>query len=135
VVDAPREAGMKLHRQMLGDAHVDQASAAIKSCTRAGQGFIIRFGRGGRGTRPRSGHRLCHLLDAGTIMALGRREEFRMHRRAALTDGLGLDDVKDPFLQRSIHCGFPVANTASRLLADAIAALQATATTISGFEA
>ena len=49
----------------------------------------------------------------GTTIALGRWEEFRLHARAAMTEGgFTADDVGEVILQQAIYCGVPAANTA-----------------------
>jgi 4-carboxymuconolactone decarboxylase/3-oxoadipate enol-lactonase/4-carboxymuconolactone decarboxylase len=49
----------------------------------------------------------------GTMMALGQWDEFRMHVRAALSEGgFTADDIKEILLQQAIYCGVPAANHA-----------------------
>jgi 4-carboxymuconolactone decarboxylase len=110
--DNSYEAGMKVRRQVLGDAHVDRANARITDVNREFQDFITRFGWGEIWTRPQFDHRTRRILVMGTMVALGCWEEFRMHLRAALEDGMSLSDVREILLQQAIYCGFPVANTA-----------------------
>ena len=38
-----------------------------------------------------------------------------MHLRAALTNGLTVDEIKETLLQTAIYCGVPAANTAFRI--------------------
>jgi 4-carboxymuconolactone decarboxylase len=53
------------------------------------------------------------VLVIGTLIALGQWDEFRLHVRAALTEGgLTPDDVKEVILQQAIYCGVPAANHA-----------------------
>ena len=55
------------------------------------------------------------MLVIGTMMAIGRWEEFRMHLRAALVEGgFSPDDIKEIILQQAIYCGVPVGNHAFR---------------------
>jgi alkylhydroperoxidase/carboxymuconolactone decarboxylase family protein YurZ len=55
----------------------------------------------------------------GTLIALGRFDEFRMHARAALAEGgFSLEDLKEIVLQQAIYCGVPAANTAFHVLSD-----------------
>ena len=57
-------------------------------------------------------YRERRMLVLGTMMALGRWEEFTMHLRAALVGQLSIADIKEVFLQQAIYCGVPIANTA-----------------------
>ena len=124
------EAGMKVRRQVLGDAHVDRANARITDVNREFQDFITRFGWGEIWTRPHFDHRIRRILVMGTMVALGRWEEFRMHLRAALEGGMSLADIREILLQQSIYCGFPVSNTAFHHVEDIMKELKARGVTI-----
>ncbi|WP_455430620.1 carboxymuconolactone decarboxylase family protein [Paractinoplanes durhamensis] len=49
------------------------------------------------------------------LVALGHHEELAMHVRAARTNGLTDDEIKEVLLQTAIYCGVPAANTAFRI--------------------
>lgn len=116
-------AGMRVRRQILGDAHVDRAVANTTPLNREFQDMLTRYGWGEVWTRPGFDHRTRRILVLGTMMAIGRWEEFDMHLRAALVDGMSLDDVKEILLQQAIYCGLPVTNTAYHHLDAVIAEL------------
>ena len=55
------------------------------------------------------------MRSAVTITAMvahGHWEELAMHLRAAITNGLSRDEIKEILLQTAIYCGVPAANTA-----------------------
>lgn len=106
------ESGTKVRRAVLGDAHVDRASAGITDFNREFQDLITRYAWGEIWTRPGLDRktRSCMVLTA--MMALGHWDEFRMHVRAAFNNGLTQDDIKEVILQAAIYCGVPVANHA-----------------------
>lgn len=116
-------AGMKVRRKILGDAHVDRAVANTTPLNREFQDLLTRYGWGEIWTRPGFDHRMRRILVLGTMMAIGRWEEFSMHLRAALIDGMSLDDIKEILLQQAIYCGLPVTNTAYHHLDAVIAEL------------
>lgn len=134
MTDSSYEAGIRVRREVLGDAHVDRAVSSTTAVNREFQDFITRFGWGEIWTRPDFDHRTRRILVLGTMMALGRWEEFRMHLRAALECGMSIADIKEILLQQSIYCGFPAANTAFHHLADLIAELQGRGVKIHGLE-
>src|SRR3546814_7258093 len=70
--------------------------------------LLTRYGWGEIWTRPGFDYRTRRILVLGTMMAIGRWEEFSMHLRAALIDGMSLDDIKEILLQQAIYCGLPV---------------------------
>ncbi len=126
MTDAERKAaGMAVRRAVLGDAHVDRAEAATTDFTADFQDLITRYAWGEIWTRPGLDRktRSCMVLTA--LMALGHWPEFRMHVRAAFTNGLNADDIKEVILQAAIYCGVPVANHAFKEAADVIAVLAA----------
>jgi len=118
---ARHEAGMKIRRQVLGNAHVDRANAAITPLTTEFQDLITRYAWGEIWTRPGLDVRTRRVLVLGTLIALGRFEEFRMHARAALNEGgFAENDLKEIVLQQAIYCGVPAANTAFEILRDVV---------------
>ncbi len=133
-MDKLYDEGMKVRRAILGDAHVNKAVASTKPYTREFQDLIVRYGWGEIWTRPGLDHRTRRILVLGTMMGLGRWEEFRMHLRAALEGGMSIADIKEVFLQQAIYCGVPVANTAFHHLEDLIAELQGRGVQIQGLE-
>ncbi len=119
------KAGMKVRRAVLGDAHVDRAEAAKTEFTADFQDLITRYAWGEIWTRPGLDRktRSCMVLTA--MMALGHWPEFRMHVRAAFTNGLTADDIKEVILQATIYCGVPVANHAFKEATEVIDGLNA----------
>jgi 3-oxoadipate enol-lactonase/4-carboxymuconolactone decarboxylase len=111
----PLEAGMKVRRQVLGDAHVDRSLASATDFTRDFQDLITRYAWGAVWTRPGLDHRTRRLLVLAMTAALGRWEEFRLHLRAALAHGLEVSDVKETLLQVAVYAGVPAANTAFQI--------------------
>jgi 4-carboxymuconolactone decarboxylase len=116
-----RDAGMNLRRRVLGDAHVDRATAQTTPLTAEFQDLITRYAWGEIWTRPGLDVRARRILVLGTLIALGRFEEFRMHARAALDEGgFSASDLKEIVLQQAVYCGVPAANTAFEVLRDVL---------------
>jgi 4-carboxymuconolactone decarboxylase len=107
--------GAGARRKILGDAWVDRADAGRTAFNAEWQDFITRCAWGEVWTRPHFDERTRRVLVIGTMMAIGRWEEFRMHVRAALTvGGFSADDIKEIILQQANYCGVPAANHAFR---------------------
>jgi 4-carboxymuconolactone decarboxylase len=108
----PYERGMKVRRAVLGDAHVDRATAGITEFNREFQDLITRYAWGEIWTRPGLDRktRSCMVLTA--TIALGAWDEFRLHMNAAFNNGLTEDEIKEVILQAAIYCGVPAANNA-----------------------
>jgi 4-carboxymuconolactone decarboxylase len=107
------ERGMTRRRQVLGHAWVDKANQNKTAFTEEFQDFITRYAWGEVWTRPHYDERTRRVLVIGTMLALDKWDEFRMHVRAALTEGgFTADDIKEIILQQAIYCGVPAANHA-----------------------
>ncbi len=104
------EQGMKVRREVLGDAHVDRAEAARTPFTQDFQELITRYAWGGVWTRPGLDRRTRSVATLTALLALGHWEEFAMHVRAARTNGLTADEIAEVILQSAVYCGVPVAN-------------------------
>ena len=114
--------GMARRRKILGNAWVDRANARKTSFNEEFQDFITRAAWGEIWTRPHYDERTRRILVIGTMLALDKWEEFRMHVRAALVEGgFTPDDVKEIILQQAIYCGVPAANHAFKEAAEVIA--------------
>ncbi|WP_306368746.1 4-carboxymuconolactone decarboxylase [Nocardiopsis sp. CC223A] len=109
-----RAAGMAVRREVLGDAHVDRAVAATTDFTADFQEFITRYAWGTVWTRPGLDRRSRSMITLTALIARGHHEEFAMHVRAALRNGLTAQEIKEVVLQSAIYCGVPDANSAFR---------------------
>jgi 4-carboxymuconolactone decarboxylase len=106
------EKGMTVRRAVLGDAHVDRSLQNRNSFNEEFQDLITRYAWGEIWTRPGLSRRTRSLIVLATTIALNRTEEFRLHVRAALNNGVTRDEIKEMLLQTAIYCGVPAANSA-----------------------
>lgn len=109
------DAGMVVRREVLSDAHVDRATAKQTDLTEEFQDFISRYAWGEIWTRPGLDRKMRSVAVITALIARGHHEELAMHLRAALRNGLTIDEVKEVILQSAIYCGVPDANTAFRV--------------------
>ena len=117
-----RDTGLKVRRRVLGDAHVDRATSQAAALTAEFQDLITRYAWGEIWTRPGLDERSRRILVLGTLIALGRFDEFRLHARAAMNEGgFSENDLKEIVLQQAIYCGVPAANTAFDVLREMVA--------------
>jgi 4-carboxymuconolactone decarboxylase len=106
------ERGMKVRREVLGDAHVDEAVARTTGFTADFQDLITRYAWGEIWARPGLDRRTRSAITLTALIAIGRMDELPMHVRAALRNGLSEDEIKEVLLQTAVYCGVPAANTA-----------------------
>jgi 4-carboxymuconolactone decarboxylase len=118
-----RASGLEIRRKVLGDAHVDDATARMTELTADFQDLLTRYAWGEIWARPGLDVRSRRILVLGTLVALGRWEEFAMHARAALVEGgFSTGDLKEIVLQQAIYCGVPAANKAFGVLREIVEA-------------
>jgi 3-oxoadipate enol-lactonase/4-carboxymuconolactone decarboxylase len=106
------EQGMKIRREVLGDAHVDRAEANKTSFDTDFQRFITETAWGTVWARPGLDRRTRHLLTLVMLAALGKEQEFAMHVRASRNTGVTMDEIKELLLQVAVYAGVPAANSA-----------------------
>jgi 4-carboxymuconolactone decarboxylase len=108
-----RDDGMAQRRKVLGDAWVDKSAANMNSFNADFIDLITRHAWADIWTRPHFDERTRRILVIGSLVALCQWDEFRLHVRAALTEGgFTADDIKEIILQQAIYCGVPAANHA-----------------------
>jgi 4-carboxymuconolactone decarboxylase len=108
-----RDDGMAQRRKVLGNAWVDKSAANTNSFNADFIDLITRHAWADIWTRPHYDERTRRILVIGTLLALCQWDEFRLHVRAALTEGgFTPDDIKEIILQQAIYCGVPAANHA-----------------------
>jgi 4-carboxymuconolactone decarboxylase len=115
------EAGMKVRRAVLGDAHVDKAEKNKTAFTEPFQDFITRYAWGEIWSRPGLPRNTRSLVTLAMMIALNRSDEFRMHVRAALNNKVTRDEIQEVLLQSAIYCGVPAANTAFHIAQEVFA--------------
>jgi len=106
------EKGLSVRRAVLGDAHVDRAMKNRNEFNQEFQDLLTRYAWGEIWARPGLPRKTRSLLTIVMLVALNRPDEFRMHLRAALTNGVTKDEIKEALLQAAIYCGVPAANSA-----------------------
>ena len=110
-----RDQGMSVRRAVLGDAHVDQATAAATELTADFQDLITRYAWGEIWSRPGLDRRTRSCITLAMLAALGHEEELAMHVRAARRIGLSADEIKEVLLQVAVYAGVPAANRAFKV--------------------
>jgi 4-carboxymuconolactone decarboxylase len=104
--------GMRVRRAVLGDAHVDATLRNRNEFNETFQDLITRYAWGEIWTRPGLPKQTRSMLTLAMMVALNRADEFRMHVRAALNNGVTREEIQEVLLQTAIYCGVPAANSA-----------------------
>jgi 4-carboxymuconolactone decarboxylase len=113
--DERYEDGLRTRREVLGDAHVDQAVAATTEFTAPFQDFITRYAWGDIWTRDGLDRRTRSAITLAVLTALHCHGEIAMHVRAAVTNGLTPAEIAEVLLHTGIYAGVPAANAAFKI--------------------
>ncbi|HEX3975639.1 MAG TPA: 4-carboxymuconolactone decarboxylase [Solirubrobacteraceae bacterium] len=120
MTDEGHDAGMKVRRAVLGDAHVDRAIERTTDFTAPFQEFITRYAWGGVWTREELDRRTRSVITLSVLTALGRENEIAMHVRAALRNGLTPAEIGEIFIHTAVYAGVPAANSAFAIAQEVI---------------
>ncbi len=109
------ETGLRIRKEVLGEAHVERSFATADAFNRDFLEFVTEYCWGaawGRGVLSKKQRSLQNLA---MLSALNRPHEFQMHVRGALTNGCSLDEIRETLLQVAVYCGVPAGVEAFRL--------------------
>ena len=106
------EQGMKVRREVLGDVYVDKSLQNRNAFNEEFQDLITRYAWGEIWSRTGLSRQTRSLITLAMMVALNRGDEFRMHVRAALNNGVTREEIREVLLQTAIYCGVPAANGA-----------------------
>ena len=106
------ERGLKVRREVLGEAHVGRSMAAQDDYNKALQDMIIEWGWGSAWAAGGLPRRERSIMNLGMLAALGRWHEFEVHCNGALNNGVTPEELKLALWQTVIYCGVPTASQA-----------------------
>ena len=109
------DAGMKVRREVLGDAHVKRAEAAKSSFDVPFQTMITEVAWGTLWEDDTITRRERSMLTLALLAATGNFEEIPMHVRACQNTGASQDDILQAFMHVAVYAGVPNANHAIKL--------------------
>ena len=115
-------AGMRVRREVLGDDHVDRATAAITPFDADFQRFITETAWGSVWTRDEQlDRRTRSCLTIALLTALRQERELAMHVRAGLRNGLTPEQIAEVILHTAVYAGIPAAHSAMRVAKEVVA--------------
>lgn len=117
------ETGMQTRREVLGDAHVDRATAAAAGFGEPFQEFITRYAWGAVWSRPGLDRRMRSAITLTALVCMRAEHELGMHIRAARRNGLTVEEIREVLLHSAVYAGVPAANAAFRVARETLAEL------------
>jgi 4-carboxymuconolactone decarboxylase len=109
------EQGMRVRREVLGDAHVDRAEAKKTEFDAPFQRFITETAWGTLWAGDALDRPTRSLITIAILAALGRHEELALHLRASANTGATPEQIREALLHVAIYAGVPAANSAIAL--------------------
>jgi 4-carboxymuconolactone decarboxylase len=107
--------GMKVRRQVLGDAYVDKAMSEADDFNRDFQRLVTEYCWGEVWTRSVLTNKQRSLNNLCMIAALNRAHEFELHVRGAIRNGCTPEEIRDCLFQVAIYAGIPAGVEAFRI--------------------
>ena len=108
------EAGLANRKSVLGVEHVERSLKNAGAFAMPWQDFITRTAWGEVWGDPTLPRKVRSFVTLAMMVALHREEEFKLHVRPALRNGVTLDELQALLLQTAIYAGVPATNAAFR---------------------
>ena len=102
------DAGLKARREVLGDEYVDRAMKNADDFNKPFQEVVSEYCWGLCWTDETLSRRERSILNLGMIAALGKMQEFELHLRGAVRNGLTKEELRAVLMQIAVYCGIPV---------------------------
>jgi 4-carboxymuconolactone decarboxylase len=114
------ERGLRVRREVLGDAYVDRATSPSPFSAEF-QRLVTEYCWGECWADDRVDRQTRSVLNLGMTAALGRMEEFELHFRGALNNGVTEEELSVILLQIAVYCGIPAGVACFRSARDVLA--------------
>ncbi len=117
--------GLALRKQVLGADYVERSMKGADDFSRPMQELSTEYCWGYVWARPGLALRDRSLINIAMISALNRPHELKLHVKAALTNGLSREEIREVLLQVAVYCGVPAGIDSVRIAREAFAEIDA----------
>lgn len=124
-MDQQFEDGLRMRKQVMGDAFVDKAFANADDFTAPLQEFVTRNAWGTVWNRDGLDLKTRSMITLSMLTALGRSHEIKGHVRGAINNGVSIEEIREVLLHATVYCGVPLAIDAFRAAQEVLAELAA----------
>ena len=111
--------GLKVRKEVLGDAYVDNALAAADEFTQPLQEYVTAHGWGASWARDGLERKTRSMLNLAMLTALNRGHELKVHVKGAINNGVTKKEIQEIFLHAAVYCGAPAAMESFRIAKEA----------------
>lgn len=115
------EKGLKIRKQVLGDAYVEKSLNNTDEFTLPLQELVTEYCWGKVWGSEDLDRQQRSMINLAMISALNRPHELKLHVKGALRNGLSKETIRGVLLQVAIYCGVPAAVDSFRIAKEAIA--------------
>lgn len=116
--------GLDIRSAVLGEEYVSRALADADDFTKPLQDLVTEYCWGAVWGRDELSRKTRSMLNLAMISVLNRPNELRTHVKAALTNGVTREEIREIFLQVAIYAGVPAAVDSFRIAREAFAELE-----------
>jgi 4-carboxymuconolactone decarboxylase len=109
------EKGLAMRKAVLGAPHVERSLANADDFTRPFQEVITEFCWGFGWSDERIPPQTRSLMNLTMIAALNRMEEWELHLKGALNNGISKGEIQATIHQIAIYCGIPAGLNCQRI--------------------
>ena len=121
------ESGLALRKQVLGAEYVEKSMATADDFSCPCRSCPPNIAGAMCGRRPGLELRDRSLINIAMISALNRPHELKLHVKAALTNGVTRDQIREVLMQVAVYCGVPAGIDSFRIASEAFAEVDAAA--------
>ncbi len=114
------EQGLKLRKQVMGEAYVARALSGVTDFSEAIQDHITTKAWGDVWQRPGLDLKTRSMITVAILTALGKQYELKGHVRGALHNGVTPQELQELLLHAAVYCGIPTAVDAFRTAAEVV---------------
>lgn len=107
--------GLKVRKEVLGDAYVDNAINSADEFSRPLQEYLTAHAWAASWARPGLEKKTRSMLNLAMLTALNRGHEFRIHVKGALNNGVTKEEIREILIQTAVYCGAPAAMDSFRI--------------------
>lgn len=112
--------GLKIRREVMGDAFVERAMGNATAFTQPLQDFVNEHAWGSVWARDTLPRKTRSLITLAALAALKCPQELKGHVRGALNNGCTVEEIREALLHCAVYAGVPAAIDAFRAAQEAI---------------
>ena len=103
------EKGLKIRKEVLGSEYVEKSLANADDFTSPMQRLVSEYCWGAVWGREELPKKTRSMLNVAMLAVLNRPNEFKLHIRGALRNGVTKEEIREILLQVAIYAGVPAA--------------------------